>query len=63
MCSLYCDWILKPGKHGNMLSDGGSKQSRYALRVELAGLELDQVDDSFSELETLSTAAEEMSPG
>ena len=59
-CFLDAEGILKPGKRGNLLPYAGNREQRQALRLSLiCGLVLDQVDDSFSEIDSLSTAGSE----
>ena len=60
---LEAEGILKPGKRGNLLPFAGNREQRQALRLSLiCGLVLDQVDDSFSEIDSLSTAGSESIP-
>jgi len=57
---LEKEGILQPGKRGNLLPMAGNREQRQALRLALlVGLTLDQVADSYGEVETLSSAGSE----
>ena len=59
-CKLEAESILKPGRRGNLFPHSGGRENRQQLRIAMiAALMLDQIDDMYAEVDTLSSAGAE----